>query len=105
MKMAAERGEKALARWQRIAKEAVKQSGQTEQLEIFPVSTLEKSLQSISDDEHKVVFHPSSDAFSFSDWIDSLKSSAKKPLHLFFGPEGGFDAEEVERRRELKKYA
>ena len=106
VKMSREKKASALARWTKIAREAAKQSG-SPLLTIALPDTLERILSGVRDNEEIVLFHPRPDALTFRAWIDGLRQKGASlrpfravgpegPLHLFFGPEGGFTNREIQ---------
>lgn len=94
-----ETGRKAdskLERWQKIAVEAAKQSGNLQILRIAEPGTLEGAVQVIKPGEQLAVFHPEGDKKLFSSWMQSLRgTSFTGILNLFIGPEGGLSEKEV----------
>jgi 16S rRNA (uracil1498-N3)-methyltransferase len=88
---------KILERWNRIAREASKQSGNLKLLRIEAPRSFKEALGSLSVDEPVVIFHPGPDAVTFPEWwveIQGLKT-AIQALNIFIGPEGGFSEDEV----------
>ena len=96
VKMKSDARRKVLGRWQRLAREAAKQSGSSTLVELLEPRSLEQAFRLAGSGE-KVVFHPDRDAESFGDWLVRKKTQGDKApeLHLFFGPEGGFEDAEV----------
>lgn len=84
---------KAAQRWEKIAREAAKQSGSLSVLKIAEPAALKEVLKGIPAGETKVVFHPGSESTAFRPWTKSIQKGDK--LHLFFGPEGGFSEKEA----------
>ncbi len=98
VRMKAGESAKVLFRWERIAKEAAKQSGALKLLQIYEPISLMKALDLIPPTAVTAIFHPSEDALPFRQWVDDLSRSREKSIpsfHLFFGPEGGFSEGEV----------
>ena len=97
VQMAKEKTEKIVERWNRIAREASKQSGSLKILKIEAPRSFKEALGSISPDERVVIFHPGSDAIPFPRWlaeVQGLKGTIKA-LNVFIGPEGGFSQDEI----------
>ena len=80
-------------RWNRIAQEAAKQSGALRLLQIHAPVSFERALRSIPEREQIAIFDPRDPAEPFGGWIRSLEFTL--PVSLFWGPEGGFSAEEL----------
>jgi 16S rRNA (uracil1498-N3)-methyltransferase len=93
VKMDSQAKAKAVQRWEKIAREAAKQSGSLSILKMSEPVSLKEALKKVPSGEIKVVFHPGSEAASFSAWIQSFQRGAR--LHLFLGPEGGFSEKEA----------
>lgn len=83
-------GETKLARWRRIADEAVRQCGRGTPLEIDPLTPFEEALQGV-EAQAKLVLDPRADRIRFADACGSAKSIA-----IAIGPEGGFTPAELE---------
>lgn len=94
VKIAAGRETSKMERWNRIAREAAKQSGAAVPLRIEPPVSLREAVSAIPEGAEVALFHPSGDAADFPLWFEGL--NAKTSLNLFFGPEGGFSGEEVD---------
>ena len=96
-RIAEEKTGKILERWNRIAREASKQSGNLTLLRIEAPRSFKEALGSLSGDEPVVIFHPGPDAVTFPEWFAELQrlKPAIKALNIFIGPEGGFSEEEV----------
>jgi 16S rRNA (uracil1498-N3)-methyltransferase len=94
VRMSGDARKRVLARWEKIIREAAKQSWNTTLLKIFSPLPLSKAVQFIPDGEPVLFFHPEPKATRFSDWIrDGILNSRPneiKSVHVFFGPEGGF---------------
>jgi 16S rRNA (uracil1498-N3)-methyltransferase len=97
VKIAREKTGKVLDRWNRIAREASKQSGNLKVLRIEAPLSFKEALGSIPSDEPVVIFHPGPEAVLFPQWLGELRAAAGKikELNLFIGPEGGFSEEEI----------
>ncbi len=93
LKMQGAGRERAVERWRRISREALKQSGSSVVMKVREPLTLKEALAAVPPRETLAFFHPSSDAVEFSNWIQEWESNM--PLNIFFGPEGGFSPEEV----------
>lgn len=85
------RMEKVRARWKKIHREAVKQSGMLAGMEMFTPERFQSLLGHLS--SNAVLFHPSGD-------VKRPSLDRDKPVRIFIGPEGGFAEEEVESARE-----
>ena len=97
VQIAKEKTEKVVERWNRIACEASKQSGNLKLLRIEDPRSFKAAVECLSLDEPIIIFHPGNDAVSFPNWmkeIQRLKGSIKA-LNVFIGPEGGFSKEEI----------
>lgn len=97
IKIAEEKKAKIVERWQRIAREASKQSGALKIVHIEAPTGFKQAMGAISAGEPVAVFHPVQDAIPFADWlgqIQSLKEKIKR-LNIFIGPEGGFSDDEI----------
>jgi 16S rRNA (uracil1498-N3)-methyltransferase len=100
IKMAASAEAKVLHRWEKIAQEAAKQSGNTHLIQIQAPTAFKKALETIPESETMALFHPEGNALSFQNWIENM--DAHSTLHLFIGPEGGFSDKEVQMVRDKK---
>ncbi len=88
-----------LARWQKKAKEAAKQSGSLKLTQIAPVQSFENAIVQIPWGEKIAIFHPDKEAIFFRQWLREVESeiaSGQMIYNLCFGPEGGFAPEEIE---------
>ena len=90
-----------LDRWQKIIREAAKQSGSLQTMKVVAPRSFKKAVKECPASEITAIFHPDSSGTDFRQWCEkngmfSEKLSRKK-FHLFFGPEGGFSDEEVSR--------
>ena len=97
VQIAKEKTGKIVERWNRIAREASKQSGSLRILRIESPRSFKEVLGSLSFDEPVVIFHPGPDSITFAEWlakIQGLKATIKT-LNIFIGPEGGFSEEEI----------
>jgi len=97
VQIAKEKIGKIVERWNRIAREASKQSGSLKILRIEAPRSFKEALGDLSGDEAVVIFHPGPEALTFSRWfieIQGLKPTIKT-LNIFIGPEGGFSEEEI----------
>lgn len=92
-KMTPEARKKVVARWGKISQEAAKQSGSLMLTEIVEPAEFKKVLQGLPAGSQIALFHPT-ERMPFPDWIKTVKP--EKEIHLFFGPEGGFEDAEVE---------
>ncbi|MFA5167493.1 MAG: RsmE family RNA methyltransferase [Candidatus Omnitrophota bacterium] len=88
---------KIVERWNRIAREASKQSGSLKIIHIEAPRGFKEALGNLSCDELVVIFHPSLDSVTFPKLladIQGLKGTVKT-LNIFIGPEGGFSENEI----------
>jgi 16S rRNA (uracil1498-N3)-methyltransferase len=84
-------GEAKIARWLRIANEAMRQCGRSTALEIAPLRSAVMAFESAAADA-KLVFDPRAERVRFAEACGPAKSIA-----IAVGPEGGFTCEELER--------
>lgn len=109
IQIAKEKAAKIVERWNRIVREASKQSGNLKILHIEAPQSLKGAVEKISPEEPVVIFHPGG-SISFPQWLDELRAlrGKIKGLNLFIGPEGGFSEEEIRwvqwHRREKNLY-
>lgn len=104
VRMSEAKKEKAFARWQKIAREAAKQSGASSLMKLTRPRSLKETLEEIPAVSPVILFHPDERAVPIKEWLKQLEEPREKgrsgdsaALHLFFGPEGGFAPEEVRR--------
>lgn len=97
IQIAKEKTGKIVERWNRIAREASKQSGSLKILHIETPRNFKEAVESISPEEPVVIFHPGPDSIPFPQWLKELQGfrGKIKALNLFIGPEGGFSQEEI----------
>jgi 16S rRNA (uracil1498-N3)-methyltransferase len=97
IQIAKEKTGKIVERWNRIAREASKQSGNLKLLKIEAPQSFKEALGGISSDEPVVIFHPGADSAAFPAWLAELRarSGVVKSLNVFIGPEGGFSQDEI----------
>lgn len=79
-------------RWERIAKEAVQQSGSALPLTIAPITDLTDTLHFFSDLDLKLFFHEQPLA---NKGLHQYLFEDRKHIALFVGPEGGLSGKEV----------
>jgi len=93
-----EKIEKIVERWNRIAREASKQSGNLKLLKIVAPRSFKEALEDLPLDEPVVIFHPGPDSISFPKWFETIQglTGRIKSLNVFIGPEGGFSQEEIQ---------
>jgi len=84
-------GEAKMARWRRIADEAMRQCGRSSALEIGPITKVDFAFSS-ANSAAKLVFDPRAERRRFAEACGSAASIA-----IAIGPEGGFTPEELER--------
>ncbi len=97
IKIAEEKTSKILERWNRIAREASKQSGNLKILRVEAPQSLKEAVEKIPLEETIAIFHPGIGSMSFPHWFDAVRAlkGKIKTIHLFIGPEGGFSEEEI----------
>ena len=97
VQIAKEKTEKIVERWNRIAREASKQSGNLKLLKIEAPQGFKEALSSLSPDEPVVIFHPGPDSVTFPEWLSGIRGlrGTIKALNVFIGPEGGFSQDEI----------
>lgn len=99
VKMSPEKTDAVLLRWQKVAQEAVKQSGTLTLIKVAAPRPLAKALQDLGPRPFIGFFHPSGNALSFREWLQRVERQvAREPesvVSLFFGPEGGFSDKEI----------
>lgn len=97
VQIAKEKTLKALERWNRIAREASKQSGNLKLIRIGTPRTFKEAFENLPADEPVAIFHPGSEALSFSEWLADIhrRRGAVRALNIFIGPEGGFSEDEI----------
>lgn len=97
VQIAEEKTGKILERWNRIAREASKQSGNLKLLRIEVPRNFKEALGNLSGDEPVVIFHPGPDSVNFPEWLAKVRErkTTIKALNLFIGPEGGFSEDEI----------
>ena len=97
VQIAKEKTNKIVERWNRIAREASKQSGNLRLLRIEAPRSFKEAFGGLSSDEPVVIFHPGPDSILFPKWIDGIRAlkDTVKVLNIFVGPEGGFSEEEI----------
>lgn len=97
VQIASEKTGKIVERWNRIAREASKQSGNIKLLRIEAPRSFKEALGELPGDEPAVIFHPGPDAVLFPRWLAGIREikDAVKTLNIFIGPEGGFSEDEI----------
>lgn len=90
-------GEKRRDRWCRIAREGSKVAGSEMIMEVKPAVELDeiKSILKIDENQNVLVFSTSGPGCHIKSFLDSIDYSDDMRFHLFFGPEGGFSANEI----------
>jgi len=95
VRMKGEALERARKRWERIVVEAAKQSGSPVLTKLEGPVSFEKALEEkIAPEDQGFLFHPDPEGMAFSRMIEEIVSH-RRPIFLFFGPEGGFTEEEL----------
>ena len=97
VQIAKEKTGKIVERWNRIAREASKQSGSLKILKIEAPRSFKEALGDLSPDEPVVIFHPGTDSLTFPEWLAGVRGlkGTIKALNIFIGPEGGFSEDEI----------
>lgn len=97
VKMAPEKTGKIIERWNRISREASKQSGNLKLLRIGTPKSFKNAIESLPAEDLVVIFHPCREAVPFPQWMKVLQDLKGKirTLNLFVGPEGGFSEDEI----------
>ena len=98
IKIAHEKVGKMVDRWDRIAREASKQSGALQVIHVAAPRDFKEAIAAVPVDEPLVIFHPAQGAIGFPEWIASIQTLKSRPkvLNLFIGPEGGFSEAEID---------
>ncbi len=98
MEIAAGRFEAVEKRWQKIAREAAKQSSASQVISIEAPIRFEKALAGLDAGSLALIYHPHVPA---EDWIrvahEVSKQKAYSRIYIFTGPEGGFSMREIEK--------
>lgn len=94
VKLSAADGEKKRDRWQKIAASAAEQSGRGIVPEVTAPISFKQLLAAVGT-ENTVTFYEGG-----GEPLSALVSTDTKQLSIVIGPEGGFDADEIERLRE-----
>lgn len=102
--ISAERFDAVAARWEKIAKEAAKQSGAVQVLSISDPLKWDQALANLDAGALVLVFHTHAPA---RDWTEvaeeiSLQKKDFSSVSVFIGPEGGFSAKEIQSALDLK---
>mgnify|MGYP001351655937 CR=1 FL=1 len=97
VQIAKEKTEKIVERWNRIAREASKQSGNLKLLKVEAPQGFKEALGSLSFEEPVVIFHPGPDSVTFPEWLSKIRGlqGTIRALNVFIGPEGGFSQDEI----------
>jgi 16S rRNA (uracil1498-N3)-methyltransferase len=90
--------DKRVARWQRIAIEASKQSGRAHVPEVMSVETLSTVLQNSSASNAKVLFFSERDGGSLRDALQGTDASSE--VLAIVGAEGGWTDEEIDEAKQ-----
>lgn len=88
---------KKLERWQKIAKEAAKQSGRGIIPNVSSPLKLDEAILKIKDYDKTLVFYENG-----GEKIKNSLKSCDKNISIFIGPEGGFEKEEIEKLKSFK---
>jgi len=105
IKIAQEKARKMTDRWDRIAREASKQSGALRVIHVAAPRGFKDAVAAVPADEPLVIFHPTQSAIGFPEWIASIQTLKSRPKvwNLFIGPEGGFSEAEIDWVRWTRK--
>lgn len=97
VQIAKEKVEKIVERWNRIAREASKQSGNLKLLSIEVPRNFKEVFENIPPEELIVIFHPGPGSLGFPQWLARFHESKDKikAVNIFIGPEGGFSEDEI----------
>jgi len=97
VQIAKEKIGKIVERWNRIAREASKQSGSLKSIRIEAPRSFKEAFENLSCDELAVIFHPGPESITFSKLLTEIQElrDTVKALNIFIGPEGGFSEDEV----------
>lgn len=94
-----------LARWNKIACQAAKQSGGGRILQVGYFESLSQAMDRLGPKDAAVIFHPLAQAVPFPRWavnfFQNPVDSKTINLSLFLGPEGGFSAREIKAAEEV----
>jgi 16S rRNA (uracil1498-N3)-methyltransferase len=98
-----ESGPNRIERWRRLASEGAKVSGHESLMDVSLPMTLTEALKGLNKDENGgiIIFCVEDFQFHLASYLQSLLAThvvhmQEWHFHLFFGPEGGFSAHEVE---------
>ena len=96
--IAADRFEAVASRWDKIAKEAAKQSGSSQALQINAPIKFDKMLAGLNTENLVLLFHTQAPA---QDWVLQARELSKKEksfsgITVLIGPEGGFSQKEIQ---------
>lgn len=103
--LSGEKEEKVLERWYKIAREASKQSGNPQLIEISPPCRLDAALEHLEAEDEVLFFHPGAKAAGLGPWLEGAGKVSGR-INLWIGPEGGFTKDEMDKVRrmaEIKK--
>lgn len=97
VRIAKEKAGKIVERWNRIAREASKQSGSLKIMHIEAPGNFKEVFETLSVEEPVVIVHPGPDSIPFSKWFAETQKLRNriKTLNIFIGPEGGFSQDEI----------
>jgi len=93
MRLTGKDGEKKQERWQKIAREATKQSGRTVELKVDTPISMKQMLARFADFDAVLV--PWEDAAGYGLRRFSMEQPEMRHIALVVGPEGGMSPEEV----------
>jgi 16S rRNA (uracil1498-N3)-methyltransferase len=92
----ANRMDKRIQRWKKIAKESLKQCKRGFLPEIDIYRTFENTMDDTEECDLKIIFHQDAQDSMEPLIIDTVRDTAEKKIFLMFGPEGGFTQDEVD---------
>jgi len=92
--------ERRIKRWNKIAKEAAKQSMRIDIPKIVEPSTFDASLREINNHQLSIIPWELENEVSLKKILKDINGSVNK-VAVFIGPEGGFSPDEVKKAKEL----
>lgn len=92
-------GERKTERWQKIVREAVKQSGRCEIPEVMRPVSFTKAVSMFEEEDILLVPWEDEHALSFNAGLSDAVKGAR--IGILIGPEGGIDSDEIEELRPL----
>lgn len=89
--------EKQIARWEKIAEEAVKQSKRNFVPEISPSIEVKDFVQEIRNNDLTILFYENESAVTLKQIVQEIETDQKNRVGIIIGPEGGITSDEKER--------